>query len=142
MNNYIVTKSTKSIGIGMILLLIFGPFGMFYATIFGTLIMLLMLIPLTIICLAIPIFIFILVPFYYLICAIWLMFSINSYNKRILKNSFLQNNNYEINISYDRSIFDLKQDLYKLKSLRNSNVITEEIYNQQANRLLREIDGK
>lgn len=40
MNNYVITKTEKSQGLGMVLTLLFGPFGLFYATVFGGIMML------------------------------------------------------------------------------------------------------
>ncbi|MDR3268168.1 MAG: hypothetical protein LBT83_03780 [Tannerella sp.] len=37
--NVVVTKSTKSVGISILLTVLFGPLGMFYSTVLGAIIM-------------------------------------------------------------------------------------------------------
>jgi hypothetical protein len=92
---FFVTKSPKSIGIAIILTILFGPIGLFYASVSGALIMIL-----------VPIFPILLLVFgfsqdnsilvnlslglllifaltYWLISIIWAVISVNSYNKEI-----------------------------------------------------------
>ena len=92
---FIVTKSPKSIGIAMLLTLLFGPIGLFYASISGGLIM--TIIPIIFILLLYAgvlqensllmawtsglIIIFILI--YWLIILIWAVISVRSYNEEL-----------------------------------------------------------
>lgn len=92
---FFVTKSPKSIGIAILLTILFGPIGLFYASVSGALIMIL-----------VPIFPILLLVFgvsqdnsvlmnlslgllvifaltYWLISIIWAVISVNSYNKEI-----------------------------------------------------------
>ena len=96
---YIVTKSPKSIGIAILLTFIFGPIGLFYASVSGGLIMTFG-----------PIFLFLLLILgiaqdnsvltgwslsllviftltYWLINIIWAVISVRNYNKRIEENA-------------------------------------------------------
>ncbi len=75
----IVTRSTKSVGIGLLLTFIFGPIGMLYGTIWGGFIM--MVVNLVI---GIPTFGLGLL-FTWPIQLIWVALSIRSYNKKLMK---------------------------------------------------------
>lgn len=75
----IVTRSTKSVGIGLLLTFIFGPIGMLYGTIWGGFIM--MVVNLVI---GIPAFGLGLL-FTWPIQLIWVALSIRSYNKKLMK---------------------------------------------------------
>lgn len=75
----IVTRSTKSVGIGLLLTFIFGPIGMLYGTIGGGFIM--MVVNLVI---GIPTFGLGLL-FTWPIQLIWVALSIRSYNKKLMK---------------------------------------------------------
>ena len=75
----IVTRSTKSVGIGLLLTFIFGPIGMLYGTIWGGFIM--MVVNLVI---GIPTF-GLGFLFTWPIQLIWVALSIRSYNKKLMK---------------------------------------------------------
>lgn len=75
----IVTRSTKSVGIGLLLTFIFGPIGMLYGTIWGGFIM--MVVNLVI---GIPTFGLGLL-FTWPIQLIWVALSIRLYNKKLMK---------------------------------------------------------
>lgn len=75
----IVMRSTKSVGIGLLLTFIFGPIGMLYGTIWGGFIM--MVVNLVI---GIPTFGLGLL-FTWPIQLIWVALSIRSYNKKLMK---------------------------------------------------------
>ena len=75
----IVTRSTKSVGIGLLLTFILGPIGMLYGTIWGGFIM--MVVNLVI---GIPTFGLGLL-FTWPIQLIWVALSIRSYNKKLMK---------------------------------------------------------
>ena len=75
----IVTRFTKSVGIGLLLTFIFGPIGMLYGTIWGGFIM--MVVNLVI---GIPTFGLGLL-FTWPIQLIWVALSIRSYNKKLMK---------------------------------------------------------
>ncbi len=92
---FFVTKSPKSIGIAILLTLLFGPIGLFYATVSGAIIMILLpLFPILILVfgvsqdnsvlmnLSLGLILFFALT-YWLISVIWAVISVNSYNKEI-----------------------------------------------------------
>jgi hypothetical protein len=105
MNNYHVVKSTKSVGIGILLTLLFGPVGLFYSSVFGGIVMtfspiLLLLIFFLglgmhseLISTIAGLAYLITWALWWLICMIWSAIAIKQYNKTIINQS-----NY--NISY------------------------------------------
>ena len=91
----LVTKSSKSIGIAILLTILFGPIGLFYASISGALIMILGPIFLLLLLisgvlqdnsvlmnLSVGLLLFFTLT-YWLICIIWAVISVNSYNNEI-----------------------------------------------------------
>ena len=108
--NYIVTKSPKSYGIAILLILIFGPIGLFYSTILGGLIMT-VVVPIGvffgIISGVIPthntgVLIFGGIGLYYIFLFMWSLTAISNYNERIHANAFVFNESVE-NIQSDYS---------------------------------------
>lgn len=112
--NFIVVKHTKSVGIAILLTLLFGPLGLFYASVFGGIIMCILPIVLFVILwvslgtvgaesLAFTSLSALLIyaALGWLICIIWAAIAINRYNNKIMKKSshFQSNNqpNYIIN---------------------------------------------
>ena len=82
---HVVVTSTKSVGISIILTLIFGFIGMFYSTIKGAIIMTLLTIVLAIVIAASnPVALFGFFPVMWLVSIIWGAMAVNSYNKKIL----------------------------------------------------------
>lgn len=92
---YLTTKSPKSVGIAILLTILFGPIGLFYASISGALIMIftpilvlaLFLIGVlqensTLMNLSAGLLLFFALT-YWLICIIWAVISVNEYNKEI-----------------------------------------------------------
>ena len=81
---YVVTRSPKSVGLGLILTLVLGPIGLFYATITGGVIMAIVD---TIFAIAgfmtLGISLFITVPLVNLICMVWAYKAITSYNEKL-----------------------------------------------------------
>lgn len=78
----VITKSTKNVGIALILTFIFGSIGMFYSTVKGGLIMILIQILFIVVTLGVGVFlVFLLNP----ICMIWAAISANNYNKQLLQ---------------------------------------------------------
>lgn len=92
---FLIIKSTKSVGLAILLTILFGPLGLLYASVTGAILMIL-----------IPVFLFLLLVYgvaqdnsvlmnlslgiliflaltYWLICIIWAIMSVNSYNKEI-----------------------------------------------------------
>lgn len=89
--SYIVTKQTKSTGVAILLTLLFGGIGLFYASIVGGIIM-------TLLFPVIVFFLFFTGHFiasiglacsYYIICIIWSIVSVSSYNRNIQNESSL-----------------------------------------------------
>ena len=82
---HIVVTSTKSVGISIILTLIFGSIGMFYSTVKGALLMTLLTIVFAIVIAASnPAALLALFPAMWLISIIWGAMAVKSYNKEIL----------------------------------------------------------
>ena len=92
---FFVTKSPKSIGIAILLTILFGPIGLFYASVSGALIMILVpIIPILLLVfgfsqdnsvlmnLSLGLLLFFALT-YWLISIIWAVISVNSYNKEI-----------------------------------------------------------
>lgn len=101
--NYIVTKPTKSKGIAILLVLLFGPVGLFYSSIRGGVIMLIS--PIIALLLfygssftgnlglgmASLSFLFIFTSLFWIICIIWAVNAVDKYNAELYKNSNNQN---------------------------------------------------
>ena len=99
MQNYHVVKSTKSVGIGILLTLLLGPIGLFYATIWGGLIMTFTPIIIYVVVFT-GIFIgnefmmiiggltsLVYIIFWWLICIIWAAIAIKKYNQNLIAQS-------------------------------------------------------
>ncbi|MBR2215502.1 MAG: zinc ribbon domain-containing protein [Selenomonadaceae bacterium] len=85
-SNYVVTRTPKNMGLGIALALIFGPFGLFYASIPGGIIMLVIGILLNIV----GMMVFVVGVFFTLIvtdviCAAWAYFAIDKYNRDLME---------------------------------------------------------
>ncbi|MFN3641201.1 MAG: SH3 domain-containing protein [Flavobacterium sp.] len=83
----IVTKSTKSVGIAVLLVIIFGPLGMFYSTIGGAILMTI-LAPIILVTLLLTGnwgSLILLAILYYPICMIWAGNAASNYNQKIIK---------------------------------------------------------
>lgn len=99
---FLTTKSPKSVGIAILLTILFGPIGLFYASIFGALVM---------ICAPVLVFALFLIGIlqensalmnlsaglllffaltYWLICIVWAIISVNEYNKEIDNENYRQ----------------------------------------------------
>ena len=77
----VITKSTKSMGIALLLTALFGPLGMFYSTIIGAIVMFAIYIGFSIITFGFGLaFLFLLNP----LCMIWAAIAANSYNKKLM----------------------------------------------------------
>lgn len=110
--NYIVTKPTKSKGIAILLVLIFGPIGLFYASIRAGIIMtILPIIVLGIITVSLisgnAMFLlgslgvaFAFGIFYWIICLIWTVNAVDIYNEKIERGAFTHQNQ-PFNSQYD-----------------------------------------
>ena len=75
----VITRSTKSVGIGLLLTFLFGPIGMLYATIWGGLLMMVVNLAVGIATFGIGLL------FTWPIQLIWVTLSIRSYNKKLMK---------------------------------------------------------
>lgn len=76
--NVVITRSPKSQGIGIILTLLFGSLGLFYASIIGAIIMIVVEIAVAIFTLGFGLIVT------HLICAVWSLIAVSSYNKKLL----------------------------------------------------------
>ena len=82
---YIVMKSPKSLGIGLILTFLLGPIGLFYASIFGGIVMLVVDGIFALIgFITAGISLVVTAPFVNLVCMIWAYVKINNYNKALM----------------------------------------------------------
>ena len=149
----------KSKGIGFLLILIFGPIGLFYSTITGGIIM----------CLLIPVlFLLILVsgneayltllllflPFYYIICFIWSYRSISNYNRMDDNNNVLNRIPYQTSNSYGNNYNPIEninetkterknllyKDLDAIKHLHYQRVISEDVFNRQKDSIVKQLE--
>jgi len=75
----VVTTATKSMGVAIILTVLFGPLGMLYSTILGGIIMLVIGVPLVLITFGLGIVIT------WPICIIWAAVATSSFNKKLLQ---------------------------------------------------------
>ncbi len=76
---HVVVTSTKSVGISLILTILFGPLGMFYSTIWGGSIMMVISLLLALVTAGFSLFVT------WPICVIWGAMAVSSANQRILK---------------------------------------------------------
>lgn len=126
--NYIVTKPVKSRGIAILLVTIFGPFGMFYSTIFGALMTLIPIPAILLFCFYIlnkeggfvnnEMIIIILLIAYYLSWYVWAVIGVNKYNKKITKNASIP---YSTNSNSEETNY--YQQYYKSESNTSYYVI-------------------
>lgn len=94
---YIIVRQPKSVGIAILLTILFGPIGLFYASVAGGLIMTFGPICLFIYALFEQGYDFILLAFWagfivyvlfgWFICVVWAVMAVNDYNKKLLVNS-------------------------------------------------------
>jgi len=82
---HMVVTSTKSVGISILLTIIFGSIGMFYSTVKGAIIMTLLTLVLAIVFMAsTPAMLIAHFPAMWIISIIWGAMAVKSYNKEIL----------------------------------------------------------
>jgi len=90
---YMVVTPTKSVGIAILLTLIFGPLGLFYASVTGALIVLLGIPIVGIIAVSflsaqhgngLIFLLFTLVPMTWIVALIWSVVAVNTYNSRLM----------------------------------------------------------
>jgi hypothetical protein len=82
---YVVMRSPKSLGIGLILTFFFGPIGLFYATISGAIIMLIIDAIFAVIgFLTLGYSLIVTAPLVNLVCMVWAYVRISSYNKALM----------------------------------------------------------
>ena len=146
MKNYHVVKSTKSVGVGILLTLLLGPIGLFYSTIWGGIIMTFFpVLILGIMFLGIGTeseFIMVIgglvsigyIFFYWLICMIWSAIAIKQYNKNILDQSNSNISYYPVSTSYESISYpgsENKQITFKETNLYPLENIGEDVPNIQ-----------
>lgn len=147
--NYLITKPLKSKGIAALLVFLFWPIGLFYATIFGGIIMSFVIGPLVLLlCLTGLGIIFL--PIYFLACLIWAILATNSYNRKLIaeaadssKSSGKEDYNDSISIKFNeeknREKSELYQDLYRINQLLITKIISEENHNKQKENILNQL---
>jgi len=83
---HIVTTPTKSVGISILLILLFGPIGMLYSTVKGTILFTLIFIVLGLIAFAInPMWLMVIVPGMWVASLVWGARAVKSYNQKLLE---------------------------------------------------------
>ena len=83
--NYVVTRPTKSIGIALVLALLFGPIGLFYASITGGIVMFFVCGIINAIgLLMMGLGLIVTIPLTGIMCAVWAYFSVSRYNEKLL----------------------------------------------------------
>ena len=86
---HVVVTPTKSVGIAILLILIFGPLGMLYSTVKGTFLATLLTIILFLIVGANnPLNLIFLIPVMWLVSLIWSVKAVKSYNRKLLKRAY------------------------------------------------------
>lgn len=146
MNNYHVVKSTKSVGLGILLTLLFDPIGLFYSTVWGGIIMTfcpILILGITFLGIGTESELIVAISavatigylvFWWLICMIWSAIAIRQYNKKILNQSNYNISYYPVNtgsesISYPGS--ENKQIAFKEKNLYPMLNLREDVPNIQ-----------
>jgi hypothetical protein len=76
-NQIVVVKNKKSMGITILLSVLFGPLGMFYSTVTGAIVMIIVSIPVALFTVGIGLL------FTWPICIIWAAVATNNYNKSL-----------------------------------------------------------
>lgn len=132
--NYVVTKPQKSVGIAILLALVLGPIGLFYASVTGGLVMLFG----PIIALVVMIYglvndkeilwtsslilILFLVLFWWLICMIWAVIGVNSYNSSIIREAEEENERYRQIFEEGSRPDSLRYAVHDLSNQTNKNI--------------------
>lgn len=143
----------KSKGIAAVLALLFGPIGLFYATVSGGL-MMLFVIPLLTVFLAIAFWsntfgvliissIIFLCVFYNLICMIWAIIAVDKYNNKILAEANYYDSNTDESIISDdiaNKKSQLLQDLGTIKKLLDTGAINQSEYEKRKDVILNKIE--
>jgi len=84
---HVVTTPTKSVGLSILLILLFGPIGMFYSTVKGAFIFILLSIVLSLTAIAIdPMWLLVVLPVMWIVSLVWGAWAVKSYNQRLLGN--------------------------------------------------------
>lgn len=122
--SYIVTRQLKSTGLAAFLAILFGGIGLFYSTILGGIVMTLIFPVLLVALFFLGKFLtlILLCCSYYFICLIWAIVGVNSYNKRIVQESSLFEQNQRGRVSSELAIFN-KDNYYEeyRRSMRSDN---------------------
>ena len=87
----VVVTATKSVGVAIILTALFGPLGMFYSTIPGAIVMIILALPLGVVTVVLGLVtagigLVVMLPFWIchqVICIIWGAMAASSYNKKL-----------------------------------------------------------
>ena len=83
---HIVTTSTKSVGISILLILLFGPIGLLYSTVKGAILFILISIVLGLVAFAInPLWLMVVVPVLWVVSLVWGAMAVKSYNQKLLE---------------------------------------------------------
>ncbi len=134
---FVIVKSHKSTGIAILLTLLFGPIGLFYASVAGGIILTFVVPAILIILifagaiqseailLASLIFTFVISIFYWLICIIWAIIAVQDYNKQLdedFKRQQILNSSYNTTQSYSNFSSPTESKQHIVPSQVNSNI--------------------
>ena len=144
--NYIVTKQTKSKGIAILLVAIFGPLGLFYSSLLGGIIMTLATPIISLILLvkfdlgypdASLVIVWAWIVIAYIISFLWSVSAVSIYNNKILNEATIFNYNPPVSETKEM-IFE---NLEKIKRLYNDKILPEEDYQRQKDEYLKKLDS-
>ncbi len=139
MENYHVVKSTKSVGVGILLSLLLGPIGLFYSSVWGGIIMTFSPIVLLVIFffglsfeseslqIVSGVAFIVCWAFWWLICMIWSVIAIGQYNRRIMNRSNYSTSTYQVSLNRESSPY-LSNHTNQL-AYRETNLLPKEIPN-------------
>ncbi len=83
---HIVTTPTKSVGISILLILLFGPIGLFYSTVKGAILFTIIFIVLVLIALVVnPMLLLVVGPVMWVVSLVWGAMAVKSYNQKLLE---------------------------------------------------------
>jgi len=83
---HVVVTPTKSVGLSILLILLFGPIGMFYSTVKGAFIFILLSIVLSLVAFAInPMLLLVVLPVMWVVSLVWSARAVKSYNQSLLE---------------------------------------------------------
>lgn len=150
----LTTKPPKSKAVAALLVIVFGPLGVFYSSFFGGIVMTFLVPAVTLLILftgylsdGFGIILFLLFPFYYVICLIWALSAVSEYNWKITHRGYLHSQYPTVQQTVDAtaprshtSKTQLYSDLNSLEYLYKQKIISEDNYVSQKNILIEQLN--